>query len=190
MKQRWAAQTVTAGLCRESAAWFLLGRHAWSTEALPTLAVAFYLALSASTRMSLCDLAEPGNYVRVLGRSPGLVPALLLFRDAPTGNESLHRYLWLGSQEVDVTAPYTNVRRAGRSITPRKDFRVVTLGLDTVRLAEREIERVRPPYSWWSAEPLIERIPSTGRNVGQGRITKLGMFCERLANSVNWTENA
>jgi hypothetical protein len=116
MKRRWAAATVRDGLTRESAAWFVQPAGADDAGLERTLAAAAFLALAPATRTRLAAATGAGAYREFFARAGDLLPALLLFSDEPTGQETWHRYLWPGPPGPGSTYPYTKVARAGRQV--------------------------------------------------------------------------
>jgi hypothetical protein len=187
MKRRRTAVTIEQGLVRDSAAWFVLARRPGvaaidNAELDRTLAAATYLALGPATRERLAGLTRPGSYADYLGSAEGLVPAVLLFVDEPTGRETWHRYAWTGPPSPGTTGPYTKVARAGRRVLLRdRATHVVALDGDMLATAEAVAERAEPV-----GRPLLElpRIPeeATAPAVPAGGSgDKLTRFCAALA---------
>lgn len=185
MKRRWLADTRRDGLCRDSAAWFLTTPPAWRAEGLPTTAAAVYLALSPAARRRLCAEAEPGAYVRLFRAEPDLLPALAAFADRPTGRETLHRYRWRAAAGGAVTAPYTKVARAGRTVGGG-GWHTVQLGPDDVGRIEADLDRRPAAAGWYQEADLLERVECDRAGAHSPspspRPTKLGEFCLAAAH--------
>jgi hypothetical protein len=190
MKRRWADSTVRRGLDRPSAAWFLLPHTCHGLRA--TLASTVYLALGPAVCDALCEEPCDGRYTAFFRASPELLPAVLVFADAPTGSETLHRYLWLGGRQSSLTAPYTKVERAGRTISlVGAASEVPRVDLAAAAEAERAVERDARPDGWWQHRRPLRRVPATAAHPHGASAratmpinTKLSSFCEALGEHV------
>jgi hypothetical protein len=138
MKRRWAEATIRDGLVRDSAAWFVLPAGTADIRFERTLAAALFLALAPTTRARLAAMTDPGAYDEFFGEVEGLMPALLLFSDEPTGLEEWHRYVWPGPPGPGTTGAYTKVARARRQVgfTGR---RVQVVEVDRVMMMQTEV---------------------------------------------------
>ncbi|MDX3078380.1 hypothetical protein [Streptomyces sp. MI02-7b] len=183
LKRRWVDDARDQGLHRPSAAWFSVTTQTSAAGLLATLTAATYFGLGTATQSALCKGSNPGDYHRHLSAHPATLPAVLVFPDQPTGRETTHRYLWHGVAMVAMTAPYTNVGRAGRAVAAIPDAVVLGVGLDDIAVLERRLDEraelasdsLRP--QWWGGARPLTRLPC-------GDIvpvhTKLTAFCQLL----------
>lgn len=175
-KARWLDQAVRDGLRRPSAAWFSSATPDLTSRA--TTGAAVHLALAAQGRAQLLAGRSRDQFTRVFHQDRGLLPVLILFWDHPTGAETWHRYHWTGPA-AGLTAPYTKVERAGRSVDlGRADIQLARATLDDVARVEAELPD-DDHLQWWS-EPVVKRTTTDDRPSGRTAGTRLAVFCEEL----------
>ncbi|MEW2167472.1 hypothetical protein AB0912_31385 [Streptomyces sp. NPDC007084] len=175
-KARWLHQAVQNGLRRPSAAWFSSATPDLTSRA--TAGAAVHLALASRGRAQLLSGRSRDQFTRVFHQDRGLLPALILFWDHPTGAEAWHRYHWTGPAAAP-TAPYTKVERAGRTVDlDRAQVRLARATLDDIAHVEASLPDHDHPR-WWG-EPLLKRATADGRPSGDTAQTRLAVFCEEL----------
>ena len=188
-KARWVERTIAGGLVRSSAAWFLLEPRGAMRPT--TFAAAIWLALGPAVRHRLGT--SPATPFRdVFRREPGLLPALVVFFDRPTGTEVWHRYRWLGGQDREpLTDRYTKVARAGRIVGPGLHAAgVQRVTVDDIAAAEAGLSQDKTPC--WEDVPLVSRVADQdldGRRLaGRPAPTKVGLMCTALGSLLDRTQ--
>jgi hypothetical protein len=180
-KARWASHTIAAGLDRPSSAWFSLAHQAASGTAVSpaTFVASIYLALGPTGRAAL---GGPRSIRDVFWRQPELLPVVMIFDDRITGEETWHRYRWLGSGlPRPVTDPYTKVARAGRVVgAPLPVRAVIRIGLPDIATAEAAVLPGSPDDG-----PLLQRQTTDCAGSAVPRPpTAISAFCEQLGSLV------
>ncbi|MGW0358947.1 hypothetical protein ACWDXV_32575 [Nocardia nova] len=185
MKEMWVTTTVEAGLRRPSAGWFAFEPTAQQAEQRATASTAIYLALSPRVREQLAAAPHRGGYTQFFRTNPGVRPVVLLFEDRPTGEETWHRYLWLGADSPTYTSCFTNVARAGRTVRFDQDrLELYAPSPEVIAEVEGRIDR-EIPEGYGGETELIMRVGSSELALPAKpplRIeTKIGAFCDGIA---------
>lgn len=176
-KERWLKTTLQHGLRRPSAAWF----SAPSEELLTigTAAAAVFLALAPRGRAQLSASRRDDSFTRAFHSDPGLLPALVRFRDKPNGDETWRQYQWDAGSLAAVTAPYTKVARAGRTVPlPLLPCDVARVDLDDIAHIEAGLPTCGGP-NWWMQPTMTHRDGLDTSGPSQP-VTRIGLLCERV----------
>ncbi|MFB6718607.1 hypothetical protein ACFCV3_00515 [Kribbella sp. NPDC056345] len=179
-KCRRLAQALTEGLHRPSAAWFSAPPGEQIT--LATAAAAVFLALGPKGRAQLLQTPGQGQFTKAFMLDPGLLPVLLAFTDERTGNEVWHRYRWQRSDGDHLTAEYTKVERAQRSVSlTARSCTTARASVDDVNAIERELP-LDAGRHWWEQPELVRSTDRPASSSVAASATRIGTFCESIGS--------